>query len=444
MVSNINLENEINNVLSKSIIEEFPEIKAMIHTDEIDEEINYITMLDIERDFSQNLTDIVIISFLIPLGDYIDKIYKYKDKLEISLCFKRNLKQHCKRYRALILNIDKNISNSKIQSLNKDDLNKINLIEIKAQLIPMELLLIKKITHEGIYSNIRRDDIIKQSILYELSKIKIYGKYLNLNYNIYPSDYNDKIDNVIIPTGTKIGKIPYFIQKEYGVYNNGINIYFRLDKNENLYFWVYPLTDFNRVNKSKNIGIIYNTVRTGLSASELSYFNDNGQIKLVTDNAQISGDDYNNLFNKGKGIEYMSVTDNIKSYKYDLNNKLDKYDLNKEIYSIRNNDETDFTKNIGLTDNIALINSELNKDKVGYVQVVIYNFSGLWGGDPIDELIYPGMPFYYIYNKKDNGINKLIKLPGSIVKQHITFQILNKTMSSVLLLNVKKPLLIKE
>jgi len=59
-------------------------------------------------------------------------------------------------------------------------------------------------------------------------------------------------------------------------------------------------------------------------------------------------------------------------------------------------------------------------------------------------LIYPGMPVSYIYNTKQNGLNKIMKLPGTIMKQHITFQIQKKTMSTVLLLGIKKPLLVME
>ena len=445
MINNINLENEINNILSNSVEEEFPAISATLHTPKDDYVIDYIVTLDIERDFESALTDIVFLDCIIPMGDYINEFYKFKSKLEITLCFKRGHKQNCNRYKALILNVDKNINSSKIQSLDTSDLNNINVIELKLQLIPIELILIKKLEHEGIYHNIKRDEVVKQSMLYEFSKVKIYGNYLNLNYNIVESDIPDKLETVILPTGTKVAKIPHYVQDKYGLYNFNVNSYFRLDNDidKNMYIWVYPTVDFNRVNKEQNIGYIYNTVKTGISATEQSYYLDNHQLKLITDTSEITGDDYNSLFNSGKGVEYQKTTDNIQTFNYDIDNKKDNYGLNKKVLTVFDKDGMDNTTNIGLTDNERQVNCLLNMNKIAYVQVVIYNFTGLYGSDPLEELIYPGMPFYYIYNKQKDKLNKTMKLPGIITKQHITFQILQKTMSSVILLGVKKPLMME-
>ena len=49
------------------------------------------------------------------------------------------------------------------------------------------------------------------------------------------------------------------------------------------------------------------------------------------------------------------------------------------------------------------------------------------------------MPFYYIYNAEDNGLNKTMKLPGTIIEQNIHYDIKQKTMSSSILLGVLKP-----
>ena len=446
MVQNINLENEISDILNKSIEEEFPTITLTIHTPDEDITIDHLVSLDVERDFEKSLADIIYADFMIPLGDYANKYYKNRSNLEATICIKRNYKQNCIRHKALILNVDKSVSDSKLQSLGIDGLNDINIVEVKLQLIPIELILIKKLEHEGIYGNITREDVVKKSMLYGLSKAKLYNEYFKLHYNIYESDFKDKLESAIIPTGTKVAKIPIHIQENYGLYNYSANVYFKLDNdiNKNLYLWVYPVVDFERVNKEQNICMIYNTVRTGLSASEKSYYKDNGQLKIVTDTSEVSGDNYNNLFNIGKGVEYQKLTDNLQSFKHDINNDEDISKPNEKVLINTSNNGMDFTKNIGLTDNVGQVDSLLTYNKTAYIQTVFYNFSGLWGEDIDKELIYPGMPVSYIYNTKQNGLNKIMKLPGTIMKQHITFQILKKTMSTVLLLGIKKPLLVME
>jgi len=446
MIENIKLENEITAILNQSVEEEFPQISMVLHTPNEDITIDYLTSLDVERDFEKSLADIIYSSFIMQLGDYANRLYKNRSRLEATLCIKRKNKQNCVRYKALILNVDKNITSSKLQSLGADKLNNINVVEVKLQLIPIELILLKKVEHEGIYSNVTRDEVIKKSMLYELSKVKLYNEYFKLNYYIYESDFKDKLETVLIPTGTKIGKIPLYVQEHYGLYNFSANAYFKLDNdiNKNLYIWVYPTVDFKRVEKERNICMVYNTIRTGLSMTEKSYYKNNGQLKLVTDTSEISGDNYNNLFNIGKGIEYQKVSDNLQGFKYDIDNNKDISLPNKRVMINNVNDGMDFTRNIGLTDNVGNVNSLLTYNKIAYIQTVIYNFSGLWGEDPANELIYPGMPIYYIYNTKNNGINKIMRLPGTIMKQYISFQILKKTMSTVLLLGVKKPILALE
>ena len=446
MINNIKLENEIQQVLNSSVQEEFPTFSVILHTPDSDTNIKHLTNIDVERDFEKALTDIIFLEFLVQIGDYAEDIYKNRNTLEVSLCIKRGLKQNCTRYKALILNVDKNIADSKIQSLNKDDLNKTNLVELKVQLIPLELMIIKKIEHEGIYGNANIESILKYTLNYELSKLKLHGEYFNLNYNIYPPLIKDKLESVIIPTGTKMAKIPSYLQEHYGVYNFDANIYFRVDNDikKNFFYWVYPIVDFDRVNKDQNIGIIYNTARQGISSSEASYYKKHHQLKLVTDETQVAGDNYNNLFNNGKGFEFQSVSNNLKSFSYDVSTDIDNYSVNNKLLMVNDGDGMDNTINIGLTDNINRVTSVLNHNKLAHVQTTVYNFSGLWGSNPLEELIYPGMPFYYIYNNNKNGLNTAKKLPGTLLKQHISFDITKQTMMSVLWLGVKKPLLVAE
>ena len=446
MINKIPLEQEIENILHKSVEEEFPEIKLILHTPEKDIEVKYLITLDVIRNFDTAVTDIIIADFLLPMGDYIEHLYKNRSRLEATISIKRGYKVNSIRHKALILNVDKDIVNSKIKSLDIENLNKVNLIDVKLQLIPIELMLLKKLMHEGIYHNLTSLEVAKYSIAYELSKVKLYGSFFKLNMYAYDSEYKVKQPSIIIPTGTKLAKIPLYLQNNYGLYNYAPNIYFQLDSdlNKNLYIWIYPTVDLNRVYKEDKICMVYNTVKKGFDESEKSYYLSGNQLKLVTSKIEISGDNYNELFDKGKGLEFEPVIENITGYNYDINKDIDNNPTNLDLYVVEDKDGMDISTNIGLVNNLASVNALLTAKKIAVLQTTIYNFTGLWGEDPSKQLLYPGMPTFYIYNTKKNNINKTVKLPGTLMRQHIVFQIQKKTTSSTFMLGVEKPLLAEE
>ena len=446
MINKISLEQEIDNILSNSTEEKFPEIKLIIHTPDKDIEVKYLITLDVIRNFDIAVTDIVIADFLLPMGDYIEHLYKNRSRLEATISIKRGYKVNSIRYKTLILNVDKDIVNSKVKSLDKENLNKVNLIDVKIQLIPVELMLLKKLTHEGIYHNLTSLEVTKYSLTYELSKVKLYGSFFKLNINAYDSKYKVKHPSIIIPTGTKLAKIPLYLQDTYGLYNYTPNVYFQLDNdlNKNLYIWIYPTIDLNRVYKENKIGMIYNTVKKGFDESEKSYYIAGTQLKLVTNKIEISGDNYNELFDKGKGLEFEPVVENITGYNYNIKEEIDNTPTNMSLYVVEDKDGMDISTNIGLVNNLASVNAALTSKKIALLQTTIYNFTGLWGEDPSKQLLYPGMPIFYIYNTKKNNINKTVKLPGTLMRQHIVFQLQKKTMSSTFMLGVEKPLLAEE
>ena len=445
MVDNIALEKEITKILDESTEEQFPTITATIHTQSEDLKIDHITSVDVKRDFKNALTDIITLEFLLPLGDYVHIIHKNKNKLETTLCLEKYYKQKCRRYKSLVLNVDSNSTNSKMNNASQDDLNKTNFVTVTLQLVPVELMLLKKLTHEGIYRNITAFDALLHSIVYEVAKLKLYGSFFNINLNAYKSEYTTKYENIIIPRETKLGKIPILLQNNYGYYNFSGNAYFQLDNEikKNLYVWIYPTVDFERVTKDANIGMLYNTVKKGSSTNEKSYWKKNHQLKLVTDTVKIHGANHNALFDKGKGLSFQRATDNISSYNYDIKKDIDDYDTDKDILVVKDDDGMDNTTDAGILDNIPRLNSALGLHKLSYIETTLYNFTGLWENEPLKQLIYPGMPFYYIYSAEKDGLSKTLKLPGTLIEQNIHYNVKQKTMTSSILLGVKKPSMVE-
>lgn len=445
MIGGTSLEKEIDVILNESYEETFPAVSVTVHTNDEDLQVSQLLTIDIKRDFKNALTDIITLEFLLPLGDYVHIIHSNKNRLEATLCMEKYYKQNCRRYKAIVLNADSNSTNSKMNAVDQDDLNKTNFVTVTLQLVPVELMLLKKLKHEGIYRNSTAYDVLLQSIIYEVAKLKLYGTFFNINLNAYKSEFTTKYENIIIPRGTKLGKILTLLQEKYGYYSFSGNAYFQLDNEikKNLYLWIYPTVDFERVTKDSNIGMLYNTIKKGSSTSEKSYWKKNHQLKLVTDTVKIHGGNHNSLFDKGKGLSFQKATDNLSSYNYDINKDEDNYTTNKDIMVIKDNDGMDNTTDAGILDNIHKLNSALNVNKLSYIETTIYNFTGLWDNGPLEQLIYPGMPFYYIYSAEKNGLSKTMKLPGTIIEQNIHFDIKQKTMSSSLLLGVMKPSMTK-
>ena len=445
MISKISLEKEIDKISEESEEELFPNVSVTVHTESEDLKVTQLLTVDVKRDFKRALTDIITLEFLLPLGDYVHIIHKNKNKIEATLCLEKLYKQKCRRYKAIVLNADNNSTNSKMNSVGQDDLNKTNFVTVTLQLVPVELMLLKKLKHEGIYRNITAYDVLLHSIVYEIAKLKLYGTFFNINLNAYKSEFTTKYENIIIPKGTKLGKIPTLLQEKYGYYNFSGNTYFQLDNEikKNLYLWIYPTVDFERVVKDTNIGMLYNTTKKGSGSSEKSYWKKNHQLKLVTDKVKIHGGNHNELFDKGKGLSFQRATDNLSSYHYDIKKDEDNYKTNKDILVIDDGDGMDNTTDVGILDNVHKLNSALNVNKLAYIETTIYNFTGLWEKEPLEQLIYPGMPFYYIYSAEKDGLSKTMKLPGTIIEQNIHYDIKQKTMSSSILLGVKKPSMIK-
>jgi len=416
------LEKEINNILLNSEKFEFPEIKFWLHTPEEDIEIKYPMFVEITKNFTQNISDEVFAEFLIGMGDYKEKIHKYKDSLELTIEFKYKRYTKRNRYKFVILNLDTRMEDTRYANVSQDNLNKLDNILVKGQCVDPIILVLKQLLVSGIYTNTNIENFLKGIFGYYLvgkNGVKIRGASIKLNLDIMKPDNLRTYNHIIVKSNTKLIKLPILMQiGDYGIYNGGCNVY--IDGNGlNYNLSIFPTHDGDRFNTEKDRDklLIFNSSKYYVDINDVTYFKDGKFLKMTANNLMVFDKGENDLFRVGDSL-YVVDPNRTQNPDYSLVNDneilLDKYGINKQTTLRENKDGYRNIIDTNLDDNVFKYRSDLTLATMIPVGIQIPMFD--------ENAIRPGMLMKY-FNSKDN---KLYSSTGVVQTVDVSYNITKK------------------
>lgn len=249
---------------------------------------------------SNNSDDHRIAGHLQP-GAYFNNVLKYKDNLLMEVVEREGLTQKATVYRCIPLG-DSNPSQAGQHSslANLDALNNRNVLPLEFQLMDPGYDLLRFQFADRIALMGKLDDVIHNVLTEYGEQLGLTGPNAFLGVDIErPIDNEQVFEHIIIPQGTRLVKVPEFLQKDshYGVYSKGLGAYYRKGM-----WYIYTLYKLGRYKDAQKTIDFYRLPEDAIPTLESTYYvNDHNTIVLATgDGSQTDGKDIKHQ-NKGTG-----------------------------------------------------------------------------------------------------------------------------------------------
>lgn len=364
-------------------------VEMVLHAGENDFRLQRVLHCDIKKNFNSAYTDHITVVFDMPLGDYIYHVLPYKDTLTATLD-NYNIGVHTSiKYEAEITKMDEMILNGKYKSGIQEELNR-HFTRVEVQLLSLTYKAARTKQVMGIYKEATVGDVITTLFAEVLNKHSNLLGFLPGDLNLIPPDNTRKYDHIVIPHGTGMLELPYFLQHgDYGVYNGDIGTYITASsQREEVY--IYPVYRTNLLSHFDQHLKIISVDTLTLAAMDSTYTYTDNEIKILVTANPKPYDNEDKLKNKGVSITTVE-TDAIPSrpiqiskdkMKADTTNTTRRYThkkLNSQAYPIRYE---------ARTNNNYQARSEVLKDD-GVLLTVEWRFSNA-------SLIKPMMPVIFL------------------------------------------------
>jgi len=415
-----------------------PSITAILHTVDKDINITHFINLRVESNFNNNITDLIYVEFVIGLGMFKELIFNNKDKLEMTILLENDYIKNANtvssgykskfnknnRYKFILINSFKDSNKSSQDAFDPAELDKQEIVTIKGQLVDPLLLALKNIFISGCYHDVSLNSLVKAIFNRELTKVKVLGRPLSYRLNVVDFDNTEVYRNIKIDPFTKLIKLPYTLQNDsYGIYNNGIGLYFTNMRETDKFKYdinIYPLFDFNLFNTIEKRAklIFYNPKIDSLGVNEYNFLYRHGIYKTIVTDIEFKEELEKDRFKNGTGLIESFSTNTTNTDMFDITDDTISY-FDSAAYSIinYNNEIADYSSfnNTNLDANTYRHQSSINKNKG---RIGVMKFPKL---NP--ENIYPYMPFKYVFLK--NG--KVMETTGTIQQVSYFYDYINKT-----------------
>lgn len=401
------------------------EYRALLHTEKEDLPVFKIDVIDIVRDYVNNIGELVQVEFKMPLGEYITRLYPFRSNLEFTI--KRILLTDSAttkledsrilttRFKAVFLaDENPNYTGTDVERMDIDSLNNMDVVQVRMQLLNRSLEVIRVRQTQGIFRQVKMKQLIHNLVAGESLKVQIDGKPAIDAINIVEPDNSETRRQVIIPSATGVTSIPSLLQEKMGgVYNSGIGNFLQ-SYAKKLTWFIYPTTNTKRFDSAKDDKVIFYALPEGrFQALDRTYQKDASILKvLVTGQRKYKDAADVDYMNQGSGFRMADARAFMKrSVEITPDGpKALRSNLNTEVVAEERKDGLNYARIVTPSSNPFKEFSKVNARNVARVDIVWEN------SDP--ELIYPGMPCKYIYLDE----NKTVELAGTVVFAHTTVQ----------------------
>lgn len=413
---------DVRDILGKAGSKTVYDYKGVVHTEKENIAVWDMNSIEIFRDYLNDIGEAVRITFKVGLGDYVKRIYPYRNNLEFTIKRtplresgsgkKKDAEISVTRYKA-IFDTSKNpqVGISDLETHDHHTLNTVDFAEVYLELVDRSFEPLRIKTTGGSIQNTKMEDAIRCFLGHESSKVMINGKPAIDGIDIVPPDNKEVVSHIVIPHGTRVGLVPTILQNKVGgVYNRGLGTYFQTFNGKRIWF-VYPTYDTERFDQKGRKIIFYAVPQERFPNLDRTWDKDGDVIRvLVTaqrkyhDTAELA------LMNGGSGFRMADARAFMKKpvVLTEEGPKASRANLNHEVVIKQRNDGLNYAPVDpgGPSSNLFLQRSEVLSRTLAQIDFVWEN------GDP--NLIYPGMPCKYNYLSQ----GKIVSLKGTILFVH--------------------------
>lgn len=357
--------------------------------------------IDIDRDYLHNYTDYVLIDVYIPLGTYAKRLYPNINNVEIELksitigesadTVDLDSDVQVKRFTAVMVDTGNPIVENSIGNItSEEDLNRIDIMRVKFQLLNQALDQIRTIPTGVIYRDMTVEDVIKAELARVSQQAKVDDTQAVKGVSMVPASNKAKRSSIIIPHNVPIVHVPHHVHYHCGgVYSSGLGYYLQ-DKT----WYVFPVYDTTRFQDGDPTLTIINIPSHQLPGIERTYRKD-GDNLVVLATGKTNFKDLRNIaqLNHGNGVRFADADQLLNNFVAVKGNKAvaARAKSNTEILANERPNDINY-----VTQGKRPVNAN---PFVEYSALAARQGSGInlvWeNADP--SVIYPGMPTRVMY-----------------------------------------------
>ena len=401
-----------------------------IHTPHIDIPIKDLASIEYINDFKENVTDYILVNFIVEAGIYVKDILPYSDNLYISITYYWYDKPTTTKYKLVIMSDQQGITGSIHNTLSRSELNKLPRVSVECQAVSRLVSKLRNVTVDGVFTNCNVSDLIQSVMLTEISYLEIDNAVPEVNFNMVPPNNLREYVHISIPEGVHVLDLPSYIQNvKCGVYNADIGTYvckYRLNKEDELKetVFVYPLYNNKRYDLPGRKLLIVSSNDPRYDNSEYTYLVDGDVVKIIGGVDMRSYERGDNVANsEGSAFIISNPLDLVTGTKL-----VDDYEVNNDSkvmmkgYSAAEKADSNIRANyVGMGVNIHRAYSEISFRLLSPYQIV-------WKHCDI-ELLFPGMPVKFMYQDSLKGV---VSITGVLQSYYAKYNNETKTISALL------------
>lgn len=405
-IENTALKNEISLIMAANNSTDIKNYIAYIHVMETNQSYKVLKVmsLDIDRNYAENFSDVIIIEVAIPVGTYSDLIYPYKDNLELTLLkspiyYTSKIEPSSIRYKSVIEDTGKpRIQSGKYSGATTELLDISNFTVVKFQLIELASYILRNVSIGCIVRKSTVKDTLLTLLTNQVNQLKLDNKTTISGIDLIEPNNTELKEQIVIPYGTKLVNLPYYIQtKVCGVYNSGIASYI-----QNNIWYIYPQYNIKRETENDRT-IDFILVPEDKYPGITSTYRKKGDriVVMITGSAKAFDNVKVNQMNNATGVRFSNSesffdTGTIKRE----NNKviIDRSSMNTEIIAMN---QPDGINRVPISENRITSNPFNEYSKLAKLQGKIMAF--VWENSNPD-IIKPGMMCNLYSMDKDGDI----------------------------------------
>ena len=234
------LENELSTFLSDDQ-EGSQHITAYVHTKDKDIKVYKVESLDVVADFTNAYTDTICLVAYVYASELVEHLAPNGSNLEITVLKTTSNETYKMRMKAVIpietLNALGYNSLSR-QTTEKLDITGLMRIELHGKHVFAEAA--SMLTVSGNYLNTSVHLMLNKVLKYYMSQVRL-ATGESLNDVVITKPGNAKVyQQLLVPSGTPLLRVPKLIQEKYGVYTSTIGSYLRPFEDGKSIWWIYP------------------------------------------------------------------------------------------------------------------------------------------------------------------------------------------------------------
>ena len=357
--------------------------------------------IDFIRDYAGAFGDEIYLELFIGAGTYSHLVYPFKEDLRVTL-----IRDPIGRVDT-DADVDKQSESFTFRAaVNKEASSVIegetrygsnaftgdltDILYVKFQAVDPLLEQLRMQTTGGVMRDTTTADALKYILTDVSAKIDLDEENKIHGVDMYEPSNKEPQKHIVIPHGTKLVDVPdYLQQKCSGIYNAGLGFYL-----QHRNWFVYPLFDFQRFDKSLKTLTLINVPKNRMPGIEATYRKTTNQvIALCTGSVRHRDDSERQQLNEGNGIRFLDARKVMDGFAAVEGNRMQvqRGENNSEFVGAQrktglNNVQTTPT---AITSNPFQELSRLARRSGAMLQCEWQNSSY--------EDIYPGMPVKYMY-----------------------------------------------